>query len=76
MFYCPGLVKGHIDDLELFCLFLYDEAGLASVQLELLLYPDHVVVGQPHYTMMVCAPVPHRRTEEVICASGSFWLGD
>lgn len=40
-------------DLELFCLCLYDEAGLAGVQLELPLYPDHMVVGQPHCAMMV-----------------------
>lgn len=56
---CPGLLEGHMYDIELFCLCLYDEAGLAGVWLELPLYPDHVVVGQPHCVMMVYALAPH-----------------
>ena len=62
-------------DHELFYLCLYNEAGRAGVRLELPLYPNHVVVGQPHCVMMVRAPAPHHRTEVAICALGSFWLG-
>ena len=62
-------------DHELFYPCLYDEAGRAGVRLELPLYPDHVVVGQPHCVMMVWAPAPHHQTEVAICASGDFWLG-
>ena len=56
-------------------LYLCDEAGRAGVRLELPLYPDHVVVGQPHCAMMVWALMPRRRTEVAICVLGSFWLG-
>ena len=55
--------------------YLCDEAGRAGVRHELSFCPDHVVVSQPHRTMMVRAPVPHHRTEVAICASDNFWLG-
>ena len=35
-------------DPELFYLCFYVEVGRAAVRLELALYPDRVVVGQPH----------------------------
>ena len=35
-------------DYELFYLCLYGEVGRAAIRLELPLYPDRVVVGQPH----------------------------
>ena len=75
LFCCPDLAKGHMYDLELFFPCLYDKAGRAGVRLELPLYPDRVVVGQPHCAMLVRAPVPRHRTEVAICASGNFWLG-
>ena len=56
-------------------LYLCDEAGQAGVRRELPFCPDHVVVGQPHWTMVVCIPAPPRQTEVSICALGSFWLG-
>ena len=62
-------------DHELFYLCLYSEVGRACVRLELPLYPDHVVIRQPHCVMMVWAPAPHHRTEVAICASGRIWLG-
>ena len=49
--------------------------GWLAIQPELPLYPDCVVVGQPHCAMMVRAPAPRHRTGAVICASGNFWLG-
>ena len=55
--------------------YLCNEAGRAGVRCELPFYPDHVVVGQPHCAMVVCALVPRHRTKVAICASGSFWLG-
>ena len=76
MLYCPGPAEGHMYNPEPLYLCFYGEVGRAGVCLELLLYPDCVVVGQPHCAMMVCAPAPRRRTEAVICASASFWLGD
>ena len=60
---------------ELFYLCLYGEVGLAGVRLELPLCPGHVVVVQPHYTLMERARGPRRRIEAVACASGNFWLG-
>ena len=62
-------------DRELIYLCLCDEAGQAGIRLELLLYPDHMVVGQPHCAMVVYTLAPPRRTEVAICALGSFWLG-
>ena len=62
-------------DRGLICLYLCAEAGLASVRRELPFCLDHVVVGQPHCTMVVCIPAPPRQTEVAICALGNFWLG-
>ena len=59
-------------DPELFYLYFVVGVRRAAVRLELPFYPDHVVVGQPHYVMGVCAPAPRRRTEVAICTSGSF----
>ena len=56
-----------------FC--LYGEVVLAGVRLELPLYPGHVVVGQLRYTLAVRGPVPRRRIEVEVYASGNFWLG-
>ena len=75
LLYCPGPAEGHMYNPELFYLCLYGEVGRSGVRLELPLCPDHVVVSQPHCTMVVCAPAPRQRTEVAICASGSFWLG-
>ena len=75
LLYCLGPTAGHIYIPELFYLCLYGEVEQAGVPLELPLCPDRVVVGQPHCAMMVRALMPHRRTEVVIYASGSFWLG-
>ena len=74
LLYYPSPVIGHVCVTELFYLCLYGEVGQAGVRLELLLYPDHVLVGQPHCAMMVRAPTPRHRTEVAICASGNFWL--
>ena len=60
---------------ELCYLCLYGEVVRAGVQLELPLCPDHVVVDQLHYTLMVRAQVPRRRIEVAVYALGSFWLG-
>ena len=60
---------------ELLCLCFFGEVVWAGVQLELSLYPGHVVVGQPHYALMVRAPTPRHRIGVTICASGNFWLG-
>ena len=59
---------------DLFYLCLYGEVGQAGVRL-VPLYPGHVVVGQPHYALMVGAPTPRHRIGVTICALGSFWLG-
>ena len=75
LLYYPVPAEGHMYNHELFYLCSYDEAGRAGVRLELPLYPDRVVVGQPHCTMMVRAPTPRHRTEVAICVSGNFWLG-
>ena len=75
LLYCPGLAEGHMYNPELLYPCLYGEMGQSGVRLELPLYPDRVVVGQPHCTMMVQAPVPRHRTEVAVCASGNFWLG-
>ena len=56
-------------------LYLSDEAGWAGFRHELPFCPDHVVVSRPYCAMVVCTPVPPRRTEVAICALGSFWLG-
>ena len=56
-------------------LYLCDEAGRAGVWRELRFCPDHVVVGQPHCTMVVCVSAPPRQTEVAIYALCSFWLG-
>ena len=53
LLYYPGPAAGHMYIPELFYLCLYGEVGWAGVRLELPLYPDHVVVGQPHCAMMV-----------------------
>ena len=60
---------------ELFYLCLYGEVERAGGRLGLPLCLDHVVVGQPHCTMVVCIPAPPRQTKVAICALGSFWLG-
>ena len=75
LLYCSGPAEGHMCDHELFDLCLHNEAGWAGIRLELPLYPDHVVVGQPHCMMMVWAPAPHHQTEVAIYALGNFWLG-
>ena len=75
LLYCPSLATGHMYVPELFYLCLYGEVGQAGVHLELPLYPDHVVVGQPHCAMMVRALAPRHRTKVAICASDNFWLG-
>ena len=60
---------------ELLCLYLYGEVVWASVRLELQFCPGHVMVGQPCYALMVRGPVPRRRMEVEVYASGNFWLG-
>ena len=60
---------------ELLCLYFYGEVVWAGVRLELSFYPDHVVVGQPRYALMVRDQVPRRRIEVAVYASGNFWLG-
>ena len=72
--YCPVFAADRRYVTELFYPCLYGEVGRSGVRLELPLYPDRVVVDQPHCTMAVCVLAPHRRTKVAICASGSFWL--
>ena len=60
---------------ELLCIYLYSEVVWAGVRLELPFGPGHVVVGQPRYALMVRGPVPRRRIEVEVYASGNFWLG-
>ena len=55
LLYCPGLAAGHMYIPELLYLYLYGEVVWAGVRLELPLYPDHVVVGQPRCAMRVRA---------------------
>ena len=62
-------------DRGLIYLYMSAEAGLASVRRELSFCLDHMVVGQPHFTMEVCSSAPPRQTEVAICALGRFWLG-
>ena len=50
LLYRPSPAVGHMCVPELF-----------YVRLELPLYPDHVLVGQPHCAMMVWAPIPRHR---------------
>ena len=75
LLYCPGLAAGHMYIPELLYLYLYGEVVWAGFWLELPLYPDRVVVGQPPCTMMVQAPAPRHRTKVAICALANFWLG-
>ena len=76
LLYCPGLDEGHMYNPELSYPCLYGEVGQSGFQLELPFYPNRVVVGQPHFTMLVRVLAPHHRTEVAICSSGNFWLGD
>ena len=59
---------------ELFYLCLYREVARAGVWLELPLYPGHVVVGQLRYALTIRGPVPRRRIEVEVYASGNFSL--
>ena len=59
---------------ELLCLYLYGEVVWAGVRLELSFCPSHVVVSQPRYALMVRGPVPRRRIEVEVYASGNFSL--
>ena len=73
--YSSGHAAGHMCIPELLCLCPYSEIVWAGVRLELPFCPGHVVVGQPHYVLMVWAQVPRRRIEVAVYASGNFWLG-
>ena len=73
--YFPGPDAGHMYTPELLCLYLYGEVVCAGVRLELSFCPDHVVVSQPRYALMVRAPVPRHQIEVAVYASGNFWLG-
>ena len=73
--YCSGLAAGHMCIPELLCLYLYSEIVWAGVRLELSFCPGHVVVGQPHYVLLVRAQVPCCQIEVAVYASGNFWLG-
>ena len=48
---------------ELLYLYLYSEVVWAGVRPELSFCPGHVVVGQPHYVLMVRVRGPHRQIE-------------
>ena len=48
LLYCPGPATGRMYNPELFYPYLYGEVGQSGVRLELPLYPDRVVAGQPH----------------------------
>ena len=72
LLYCTSPAVGRRYVPELFCLCLYDEVEQAGVRLELSLYPDHMLVGEPHCAMMVRALTPRHRTEVAICALGKF----
>ena len=67
----PNPVVGREYISELLCLYLYDEVVRASIRLELPFCHGHVVVGQPHYALMVQAPTPRHRIGVTICTSGN-----
>ena len=71
LLYFPSRTAGHVCIPELLCFYLFSEV----VRAELPFYLDHEVVGQPHYALVVLAPVACPRSEVAICASGNFWLG-
>ena len=70
----PNRVAGHVYIPELLYFCLFGEAVHAGVRLEVPLCPDHVVVGQRRYTLMVRAPLSHHRIEVAAYTSGSIWL--
>ena len=50
---------GHVCIPELLCFYFFSEVARAGVRFKFPLYPDHVVVGQPHYALIGRALAPH-----------------
>ena len=72
LLYFPSRAAGHVYIPELLYFCLFSEVVRAGVRLVVSLCPGHVVVGQPHCTLVGRAPVHRHQTVVTVALRVAF----